>query len=204
MRALQLAVDRLSYIRPTKALILTDSKSAVVALDRREISPYDQRALIHLRTSLQACTEASDVWLTWVPAHKGISPNELADQAAKQACRLGTPHRVPLRLQGGVVPVQSEAKFLGLLMDSKLTWSSHLQALRTKCKLRLNFIRSLSGHWWGCQPMTLHRAYTSLVRSLLDYGKEVYDPKAKCRWNPLQSIQYMAARIITGAMTSTP
>ncbi|KAK3918672.1 hypothetical protein KUF71_007919 [Frankliniella fusca] len=52
--------------------------------------------------------------------------------------------------------------------------------------------------------MTIHRTYTSIVRPILDYGLEVYDPKTKKMWQKLEAIQVEAARLTIGAMRSTP
>ncbi|XP_052130097.1 uncharacterized protein LOC127751095 [Frankliniella occidentalis] len=107
-------------------------------------------------------------------------------------------------LRGGEVPIKKEAKFLGITMDPALNWKTHVANTQAKCRNRLKFIRSLTGHWWGAHPMTLKRTYTSLIRPMLDYGIEIYDPHSQEMWAKLESIQMEAARIITGAMKSTP
>ncbi|KAE8739461.1 hypothetical protein FOCC_FOCC015037 [Frankliniella occidentalis] len=103
-------------------------------------------------------------------------------------------------LRGGEVPIKKEAKFLGITMDPALNWKTHVANTQAKCRNRLKFIRSLTGHWWGAHPMTLKRTYTSLIRPMLDYGIEIYDPHSQEMWAKLESIQMEAARIITGAM----
>ncbi|XP_034246858.1 uncharacterized protein LOC117648462 [Thrips palmi] len=107
-------------------------------------------------------------------------------------------------LAGGMVPKTEEAKFLGVKLDSKLKWTNHIQYMVAKMNKRVNFIRSLSGHWWGSHPMTLIRAYQALVRSVTDYAAGVYDPTTKKNWNHLELPQRQGLRVCLGAMKSSP
>ncbi|GFO24057.1 RNA-directed DNA polymerase from mobile element jockey [Plakobranchus ocellatus] len=43
-----------------------------------------------------------------------------------------------LHLDGQPIPVKGEAKFLGVVFDSKLNFSSHLKYLKKKCLKALN------------------------------------------------------------------
>lgn len=115
------------------------------------------------------------------------------------------PQQLPtIQLNSGPAKRTTEAKFLGLIMDEKMTWTPHMNYLTKRCKERIPFLRSMSGHWWGSHPMTLYRTYQALIRSITDYGAGIYDPKSKKNWNKLMQIQSEALRICLGAMRSTP
>jgi ribonuclease HI len=70
-----------------KWVILSDSKSALEALQSDRDSPREDiiRAAIGLLSDLRA--RGTEVILQWIPAHVGIKGNERADKAAKEAAR---------------------------------------------------------------------------------------------------------------------
>lgn len=46
------------------------------------------------------------------------------------------------------LPVRGHAKFLGVILDNKLSGLPHFEYLYTKCERLLNMMRCLSGVWW--------------------------------------------------------
>jgi hypothetical protein len=77
-------------------------------------------------------------------------------------------------------------KYLGLLLDDKLTWKSHIQKVRSK-------ISSLTGALRNCAGCIPYKArvliYNSLVKSHLEYLIEVWGCAAKTNLQILQSSQ---------------
>jgi hypothetical protein len=71
-------------------------------------------------------------------------------------------------------PVVPSAKFLGLVLDGRLSWEPHLRQLRASRERSLNVLRVLSGASWGGDRTVMLRFYRSLVRSKLDYGSFIY------------------------------
>ena len=107
-----------------------------------------------------------------------------------------------LRLKEGSIKFEKTAKFLGVIFDRKLTWKAHISYIIEKCKKRLNLMRMVSGQFWGATK-TLLLIYKSLIRSVLDYGSVAYDSACSSLKNKLDSIQYQALRIATGAIHAT-
>ena len=66
-------------------------------------------------------------------------------------------------------PVKA-VKFLGVTMDSQLTWREHINNLIASCQLRLNILKTLSNYTWGSDTTSLLRIYKTLIRSKIDYG----------------------------------
>lgn len=106
--------------------------------------------------------------------------------------------------EGNPIPVKSEAKFLGVILDSKLTGVSHCDYIVAKCERNLNMIRCLTGVWWGAHSFFLRLIYNALIRSLLDYATFVLEPCNTVAMKKFDSIQARALRIILGAMKSSP
>lgn len=102
------------------------------------------------------------------------------------------------------IPVKPYSKFLGFILDSKLTGVPHCDYIFAKCERSLNIIKCLSGVWWGSHPFSMKLLYNALIRSLLDYGTFLLEPCQAKALKKLQLIQSKALRIILGAMKSSP
>jgi len=109
-----------------------------------------------------------------------------------------------LRLGNRMIVFRSEAKFLGMIFDQKLTWKSHIKELKTSCMSRLKLLRSLSHTDWGSDRATIMRLYRALVRSKLDYGSIIYASASDSVIRSLDPIQNAAMRIASGAFKSSP
>lgn len=99
-----------------------------------------------------------------------------------------------------------EAKFLGVILDTKLTWNQHIQKITTKSKMTLMSLKRAIGKSWGLKPSVVHWIYTTVVRPMITYGALVWWPKTNQRQANLElaKIQRLACLCITGAQKSTP
>lgn len=100
--------------------------------------------------------------------------------------------------------VVDNVKFLGVVLDSRLTGVHHINHIVKKCEKNINILRSLSGVWWGCHPYTQKLMYNALVRSHLDYGTFLLEPCNKSAMSSLDKLQSKCLRLICGAMKSSP
>ena len=65
-------------------------------------------------------------------------------------CQLWKLHLDPeLYLNGTHIPIIGEAKFLGLIFDSKLSFIPHITSLKNRCTKSLDHIKVLSNTTWG-------------------------------------------------------
>ena len=109
------------------------------------------------------------------------------------------------------IPVKRvyETKHLGLILDNKLNFSSHLNDKISKAKTSLGVMKQIK-KWVDMK--TLENVYKLYVRPHLEYGDLVFDshdmnkPMIFNLLNPkddiskeIESIQYQAARIVSGA-----
>lgn len=108
-----------------------------------------------------------------------------------------------LSLEGNLLQQHVEYKFLGMWFDHKMTWSKHISVVKEKCKKRLNLLRCISGTDWGSNQDILLMVYKGLILSIMDYGCELYDAACPTSKSHLDSIQYQALKIITGACHTT-
>ena len=107
------------------------------------------------------------------------------------------------------VPVKKvdEHKHLGIVLDSKLSFSAHIRAAISKTRKGIGLLKCLSKY---LPRQTLNKSYKLYVRPHLGYGDVLYHNPAKvCEFSnniilphlmeKLESVQYSAALAVTGA-----
>ena len=105
---------------------------------------------------------------------------------------------------GSEVAVKIEHKHLGMILDSKLNFHSHIREAIIKARRGIGIIRFLSKY---VSRDVLDQIYKLYVRPHLDYGDIIYhkyDPEFKLDFTKkLESTQYSAALAVTGAWRGT-
>ncbi|XP_045783590.1 uncharacterized protein LOC123879731 [Maniola jurtina] len=130
-----------------------------------------------------------------------LSPSKSSVVVFSRKRNLPSPH---INYNGIPLAVKDQAKFLGVILDSKLTGIPHWEYVLLRCEKNLNILRCLTGVWWGAHPFTMRLLYNALIRSVLDYGTFLLHPGNKTAVKKLDIIQAKALRLVTGAMKSTP
>lgn len=99
-----------------------------------------------------------------------------------------------------------EAKYLGVILDSKLNWHSHLQTVVQKGLNSLWVCSRALGKKWGLKPSMIMWIYKTIVRPRITYASLIWWPKTKeaTARAKLNKIQRIACIAITGAARSTP
>ena len=120
-------------------------------------------------------------------------------------CQIRHLHLDPhLTIYGSPIPVVSEAKFLSLLFDNKLSFIPHIKALKAKRLKALDILKVLSSSDLGGDRTVLLNLYTSFIRSKLDYGSIVYGSARKSYLKSLDTIHYQGLRLALGAFCTSP
>ena len=108
-----------------------------------------------------------------------------------------------LTLKGDILAYEKEVRFLGMILDTKLTWSSHIDALKLKVKTSMNILKDVSGFSWGADKKSLLKLYDSLCRSKLDYGCQFYSSACKTLLSQLDVVHNMGLRLCSGAFKTS-
>ena len=92
-------------------------------------------------------------------------------------------------------------KYLGVILDSQLSWKDHIQSVRKKCMSTLSVIAKIS----KCLPLAIKKTlYLSLVQPHLDYCCVVWSECNKSDSLKLDRIQKMGMRLILNADRRSP
>ena len=82
----------------------------------------------------------------------------------------------PLMLKGQQLQQVGYFKYLGLLLSSDLSWSSHVENVRSRARILLGLL--YRQYYQLAEPHTLLQLYMylSLIRSHLEYASSVWNP----------------------------
>lgn len=111
-----------------------------------------------------------------------------------------------LNLWGQTLQLEQRVKYLGVVLDSKLTFDSHLEKVTTKATRALWACRSMVGKKWGLKPYMMRWLYTKVVRPTITYASLIWWHKTNRAGfiSKLSKLQRLACLGITGAMITTP
>jgi len=103
------------------------------------------------------------------------------------------PNLTHYTLYGQTLTHVQEAKYLGLTLDSKLTFNKHIECICKRANSALAFIKR-NTHF--CQRRIRVDAYCTYVRPILEYAAIVWSPYTNININKLESVQRRAARYV--------
>lgn len=113
--------------------------------------------------------------------------------------------RVVLKIDNVVIPRVFSLRFLGVVIDERLSGRNHLNELTVKGRKVISIIASLSSTKWGAHPKMLLDIYRSVFRSTIEYGSSIFNLKGnKTVFKVLQRLQFAAIRKAMGYRNSTP
>lgn len=108
----------------------------------------------------------------------------------KGSCPVVTLNSIP-------IPSYSEVKYLGLILDSKLTWNPHLKAKRKALNTRLHLLRPLLKSKMNINIKLL--IYKSLLRPLWTYGIQLWGAAKPSNTRTIQAFQSICLRLVASA-----
>jgi len=109
-----------------------------------------------------------------------------------------------LYMNGCVLKYVNETRYLGITLDKKLNYNSHISNIVKKGKSTLMALKSVIGNKWGLTPKNAFWAYTTMVRPMINYGSVVWGHKAEMNSDSLERLQRLACLLMTPVMKTTP
>ena len=107
---------------------------------------------------------------------------------------------------GESIELSNEVKLLGITLDSKLTFNTHIDNITKKCIGTLFQCKRAIGPTWGLSPKVCHWIDTAIIIPTLVYCSMVWIRAVENITNTkrLERVQGMALKYMAGAMPSTP
>ena len=87
----------------------------------------------------------------------------------------------------------TSAKYLGITITNKLTWSTHINNITNKALLTKAFLQRNPR---SCTSHTKLQCYTTMIRPILEYANTVWSPYAKKDIAKIERVQRQSARFI--------
>jgi len=163
-----------------------DDTQLYISVDRRNITTSLE--------PLDKCTGELEDWFT----HNGLALNP----SKSEVMFLGTRPQVRAVYQVSNVRIASHEihpsdniKNLGVILDSDLTFSKHVDSI---CKTSCYHIRALRHVKQSIDSQTLKTIACAIVGAKLDYCNSILYGISVSNLNKLQRVQNMLARVVTG------
>ena len=111
-----------------------------------------------------------------------------------------------LSMNGTKLELSKEARLLGVTLDSKLTWKSHITRITRKATTALMQCRQIVGKTWGIKPSMVKWIYTAMIRPIMSYACVSWAGGLNKKYlvRKLTKVQRLACLMISSAFPGTP
>lgn len=131
--------------------------------------------------------------------HAFFTKWKLKLNASKTEAIMFTRHRKPpsrtLKIAGHAIPWNSDVRYLGVTLDTKVNWTKHVSRLRTKGAQAMGALSPILNRHSKLSPKNKLRIYTSLIRPCLTYASPVWSSTCNTNYLSLQVLQNKALKI---------
>ena len=109
-----------------------------------------------------------------------------------------------LKVQNENIEKEQNPCYLGVRLDPRLTFKTHIEDISKKVTKRINLLKRLASSNWGAKKSTLRQLYTGYVRAVFDYSAPLQATASKSNQEQLDRKQSQAVHFICGALRTTP
>lgn len=102
--------------------------------------------------------------------------------------------KIFVKIQDQTITAVKEARYLGVILDSNLSWKKHYEHIKKTTVSRTSLLRFLSNSRNDTNPIIMANLFKSLVRSKIVYGSAAFATAKEDIWKKLQIIQNQALR----------
>ena len=111
---------------------------------------------------------------------------------------------VVLSVNGFEIRCQDSLKYLGVILDLRLSWTPHIKYIAGRAMRAIGVLRALSRVSGEVSPSLILLVYRGLVRAYLEWGSPLFAGAGRAALGILDRAQYEALRVALGCMRSTP
>ena len=120
-----------------------------------------------------------------------------ADKSIHVPFTLNKKNSPTLIFQEALIPTQSYVKYLGIILDKRLTWGPHLKSKRKILNSRLHLLRPIFKSNLPLKNKLL--IYKSMIRPVWAYGAQIWGCAKPSQIKNIESFQSICLRLITSA-----
>ena len=112
----------------------------------------------------------------------------------------------PLKLMGKEIRLVDRVSYLGVTLDSKLSWIPHISEKSTKANRCLLLCRRAVGQTWGLSPKVMMWIFKTMIRPIMSYAVTIWAPGLETRTCDLKLtlLQRRACMSVSSAYPGTP
>ena len=106
---------------------------------------------------------------------------------------------------GATITTVTSFRYVGVLIDNKLTWGPLVNKATTKALIRLQDIRKFCGTFWGTHPSIIHRLISGAVLPILYYASPIWSSVLSYRGarRPLERVLHLAGILTCGLLRTS-
>lgn len=108
-----------------------------------------------------------------------------------------------MEINGKQVRATDSARYLGVILDKKLSFNKHIKMLRNRGLKSMRILSYMTGKKWGLKAKHRRLLYTNYILPKFSYGEEIFDTAAKSNLKLLDVVQNQALRLITKVIKPT-
>lgn len=127
----------------------------------------DIAELIQTVTGVKCLLYAGNLNLLWYSVPKKDAQKRMEsvlNNPLKPLANCINPH---LMYKDTFLEQTNESTYLGMTLDTKLSWKNHTARIAERASNRLNLLKRLAGSIWGCACSTLNTTYKMFVQKIM-------------------------------------
>ena len=132
------------------------------------------------------------------------APGQMSGAWKSTAVKHKQHSKVMLNLENMPVPQVDKLTFLGVTLNMRLTWKTHLEAVVVRSVRKLGLLQKLAGTIWGADTNIMWRVYTGAGCPIMEYATTSWVTTLNANKSKLDRVQNFALEAIVGAMKTTP
>ena len=189
--------------------LVVDSLLQINDMDRAVHTQAYADDVTPLSIGIDPLTVSEKIQRTLDRLEEWAAEHSLSFSPSKTVVMMFTRKRVvkpPLFLCGQRLTYHSEVKYLGVILNTRLTWTPHVKAVTRRALTCLAQCRRAVGATWGMTPKAMKWIYTAVVRPIIEYACIIWCPSLTLvtTQKRLAKVQRSACAAITSPYPSTP
>ena len=109
-----------------------------------------------------------------------------------------------LKVQNSLIEKEENPCYLGVRLDTRLTFKTHIEDVSRKVTTKINLLKRLASSNWGANKPSLRQLYIGYVRAIFDYSAPLQATASSSNQEKLNRKQSQAVHFVCGALRSTP